>query len=34
MIAEKASDMIRGQAPLPADSAPVWIHHDWEGAQR
>jgi choline dehydrogenase len=34
MIAEKASDMIQGKAPLPADSAPVWIHQNWEKAQR
>jgi choline dehydrogenase len=34
MIAEKASDMIRGRPPLPADPAPVWIHPAWETAQR
>ncbi|HVI91376.1 MAG TPA: choline dehydrogenase [Dongiaceae bacterium] len=34
MIAEKASDMIRGKAPLAADGAPVWIAKDWERAQR
>jgi choline dehydrogenase len=34
MIAEKASDMIRGKAPLPKADAPVWIHPDWERAQR
>ena len=34
MIAEKAADMIRGQAPLPPSEAPVWIHPNWETAQR
>jgi choline dehydrogenase len=34
MIAEKASDMIRGRAPLPAAQAPVWINPDWERSQR
>jgi choline dehydrogenase len=34
MVAEKASDMIRGKAPLPKTDAPVWIHPDWERAQR
>jgi choline dehydrogenase len=34
MIAEKASDMIRGKTPLAADTAPVWIAKDWERAQR
>jgi choline dehydrogenase len=34
MIAEKASDMIRGKAPLPQADAPVWVHPDWERAQR
>jgi choline dehydrogenase len=34
MIAEKAADMIRGKAPLPASNAPVWIHPAWETAQR
>ena len=34
MIAEKASDMIRGrEAPAAAD-LPVWIHPGWEAAQR
>jgi choline dehydrogenase len=34
MIAEKASDMIRGrEAPARAD-LPVWIHPGWEAAQR
>lgn len=33
-IAEKASDMIRQRAPLPRSDAPVWIHPNWEEAQR
>lgn len=34
MIAEKASDMIRGRpAPAP-DDVPVWIHPHWQTAQR
>lgn len=34
MIAEKAADMIRNRAPLPKAEAPVWVHPDWERAQR
>ena len=34
MIAEKASDMIRGRASLPPAPAPVWINPDWERSQR
>lgn len=34
MIAEKAADMIRGRTPLPASTASVWIHDNWEKAQR
>lgn len=34
MIAEKASDMIRGRTPLPASKAPVWIHPQWQTQQR
>ena len=34
MIAEKAADMIRGRAPLAASGAPVWLHDNWERAQR
>ncbi|MGY2233962.1 choline dehydrogenase [Pseudomonas gingeri] len=34
MIAEKASDMIRGQPPLPALSVPVWVHPHWQSQQR
>ncbi len=33
-IAERASDMIRGLPPLPRAEAPVWIHPQWETAQR
>lgn len=34
MIAEKASDMIRGRQPLPGSDAPVWIHPQWQTRQR
>ncbi|MFW0757894.1 choline dehydrogenase [Pseudomonas sp. H11T01] len=34
MIAEKASDMIRGLKPLPAAQAPVWSHPQWKTMQR
>lgn len=34
MIAEKASDMIRGRAPMPACDVPVWTHPSWQSAQR
>ena len=34
MVGEKAADIIRGQPPLPASNAPVWIHPDWETKQR
>jgi choline dehydrogenase len=34
MIAEKASDLIRGKAAPPRSVAPVWIHPHWETAQR
>jgi choline dehydrogenase len=34
MIAEKASDIIRGLAPLPPSDAPVWINPNWEHSQR
>jgi choline dehydrogenase len=34
MIAEKASDMIRGRPPLARSQAPVWLHPAWERAQR
>ena len=34
MIAEKVSDLIRGKAGLPRSDAPVWIHPQWQTAQR
>ena len=34
MIGEKAADMILGKAPLPRDDADVWIHPEWDTAQR
>jgi len=34
MIAEKASDMIRGLKPLPASQVPVWVHPQWQSQQR
>jgi choline dehydrogenase len=34
MIAEKASDLIRGNAALPRSDAKVWIHPQWQAAQR
>jgi choline dehydrogenase len=34
MIAEKASDLIRGRTTLPQANAPVWIHPRWHTAQR
>ena len=34
MIAEKASDIIRGKAMLPPSDPPIWVHPDWETAQR
>ena len=34
MIAEKASDIIRGKEMLPPSDAPVWVHPDWETEQR
>ncbi len=34
MIAEKASDLIRGKAALPKSAAPVWVHPRWQTAQR
>jgi choline dehydrogenase len=34
MIAEKASDMIRGWPALARSTAPVWLHPEWERAQR
>ena len=34
MIAEKASDMIRGKAPLPPSNLPRFIDPNWETMQR
>jgi choline dehydrogenase len=34
MIAEKASDMIRGRAPMPPSDLPAWVHPAWETLQR
>lgn len=34
MIAEKASDMIRGRPPLAPAEMPVWTHPRWDAAQR
>ena len=34
MIAEKASDLIRGKQPLQRSDAKVWIHPQWRTAQR
>ncbi len=34
MIGEKGADLILGAAPLPRDDAEVWIHPEWETAQR
>lgn len=34
MLAEKASDLIAGKAPLPAQAPPVWLDEHWESRQR
>ena len=34
MMAEKASDLIRGRTALPRSAAPVWINPRWHTAQR
>jgi choline dehydrogenase len=34
MIAEKAADLIRGTAPLPAEKVPVFVHPEWRTKQR
>jgi choline dehydrogenase len=34
MIAEKLSDQVRGKAPLPRESAAVWLHPHYATAQR
>ncbi|PID61628.1 MAG: choline dehydrogenase [Gammaproteobacteria bacterium] len=33
MVAERASDLIRGQA-LPAEEVPIWVAKDWTAQQR
>ena len=34
MIAEKLADRILGNAPLPRQDVPVWVHPEWETKQR
>jgi len=34
MIAERASDLIRGRTPMDRSNAAVWIHPQWQAAQR
>ena len=34
MIAERASDLMRGRQPLPQSDAKVWIHPHWQATQR
>ncbi|HBM89950.1 MAG TPA: choline dehydrogenase, partial [Rhodobiaceae bacterium] len=34
MVAEKAADLILGNASLPQSDAPVWISDDWKNSQR
>ena len=34
MVGEKAADIIRGRAPLPASNAPSWVDPEWEVRQR
>ncbi len=34
LVGEKVSDHVLGQAPLPPDNAPPWMHPDWQTAQR
>jgi choline dehydrogenase len=34
MIAERASDLIRGKTPLDRSDARVWVHPSWQVAQR
>jgi choline dehydrogenase len=34
MIAERASDLIRGRTLLPRSDLPVWVHPSWEYNQR
>jgi choline dehydrogenase len=34
MLAERASDLVRGRNMLPASDAPVGLVQDWENSQR
>ncbi len=34
MMAEKRSDMILGKPALPKSNAPVFVHPNWQAAQR
>ena len=34
MIAEKAADIVRGAAPLPPETVPVFVHPEWRTKQR
>jgi len=34
MMAEKLADTIRGRSPLPREEVPVWVHPNYETAQR
>jgi choline dehydrogenase len=34
MMAEKCSDMILGKPALPKSNAPVFVHPNWQTAQR
>ena len=34
MVGEKASDLILGRRPLPADNAAPWINPDWRVSDR
>lgn len=34
MMAEKLADTIRGRAPLQREDVPVWVHPDYQTAQR
>jgi choline dehydrogenase len=34
MLAEKIADLVRGRTPLPALTAPFFVHPNWETQQR
>ena len=34
MIAEKAADIVKGADPLPTAEVPIWVHPEWQTAQR